>query len=55
MSDGLMCECCQKQEATSWMEWGEWLCPRCASQAIEDDADPHDSVQRRRPLIGRQQ
>jgi acetone carboxylase gamma subunit len=31
------CECCLKEEASHWMEWGEWLCPECARQAIEDD------------------
>lgn len=30
------CECCNARGAQHWMEWGEWLCSECASQAIED-------------------
>ena len=32
-----LCECCNKQPATQWMEWGELLCIECAAQAIEYD------------------
>jgi hypothetical protein len=35
----LICECCGVKGAEHWMEWGEWLCSECASQAIEEDAN----------------
>lgn len=31
------CECCEMREGVHWMEWGEWLCDDCMTQAIAED------------------